>query len=184
MNDAPQETVAATAVYTENGSPVTISPAATASDVDNSDLVSGVVRIAGGWVDGDVLTVNGLQSGTFAGIDFSYNAALHALVFRQPAPVGDFQALMQAVQFGSTSENPTNFGANPTRTLSWGLHDGDDYSDPVQLTQITINAIDDPAMAQNDAVGTAEDTAITTGSVCSPTTAPASTTIPMVVRLW
>ena len=90
VNDAPQETVAATAVYTENGSPVTISPAATASDVDNPDLVSGVVRIAGGWVDGDVLTVNGLQSGTFAGIDFSYNAALHALVFRQPAPVARF----------------------------------------------------------------------------------------------
>ena len=65
---------------------MTISPAAIASDVDNLDLVFGVVRIAGGWVDGDVLTVNGLQSGTFAGIDFSYNAALHALVFSQPGP--------------------------------------------------------------------------------------------------
>ena len=51
----------------------------------------------------DVLTVNGLQSGTFSGIDFSYNAALHALVFSHPAPVADFQTLMQAVQFGSTS---------------------------------------------------------------------------------
>ena len=165
VNDAPQETVAATAAYTENGPPVTISPAATASDVDNLDLVFGVVRIAGGWVDGDVLTVNGLQSGTFAGIDFSYDAALHALVFRHPAPVADFQALMQAVQFGSTSENPTNFGANPTRTLGWGLHDGDDYSSPVQFTQIVINAIDDPAVAQNDAVATTEDTAITAGNV-------------------
>ena len=165
MNDAPQETVAATAAYTENGSPVTISPAATASDVDNTDLVSGVVRIAGGWVDGDVLTVNGLQSGTFSGIEFSYNADLHALVFSHPAPVADFQALMQAVQFGSTSENPTNFGANPTRTLGWGLHDGDDYSSPAQFTQITINAIDDPAVAQNDAVTTTENTAITAGNV-------------------
>ena len=165
VNDAPQETVAATAAYTENGPPVTISPAAVASDVDNSDLVFGVVRIAGGWVDGDVLTVNGLQSGTFAGIDFSYDADLHALVFRQPAPVADFQALMQAVQFGSTSENPTNFGANPTRTLGWGLHDGDDYSSPVQFTQIVINAIDDPAVAQNDAVATTEDTVITAGNV-------------------
>ena len=45
VNDAPQETVAATAVYTENQPPVTISPAATASDVDNLDLVFGVVRI-------------------------------------------------------------------------------------------------------------------------------------------
>ena len=84
-----------------------------ASDVDNSDLVFGLVRIAGGWVDGDVLTVNGQQSGTFAGIDFSYDAALHALVFSEPAPVADFQTLMQAVQLGSTSENPTNFGAQP-----------------------------------------------------------------------
>ena len=165
VNDAPQETVAATAVYTENGPPVTISPAAIASDVDNLDLVFGVVRIAGGWVDGDVLTVNGQQSGTFAGIDFSYDAALHTLGSRDPASVADFQTFMQAVQFGSTSENPTNFGANPTRTLGWGLHDGDDYSSPAQTTDITINAIDDPAVAQNDAVATTEDTAITAGNV-------------------
>ena len=164
VNDAPQETVAATAAYTE-GLPVTISPAATASDVDNLDLVFGVVRIADGWVDGDVLTVNGLQNGTFAGIDFSYDADLRALLFSHPAPVADYQALMQAVQFGSTSENPTNFGANPTRTLGWGLDDGDDYSSPAQFTEITINAIDDPAVAQNDAVATTEDTAITTGNV-------------------
>ena len=131
VNDAPQETVAAAAAYTENGAPVTISPAATASDVDNTRPGLWLVRIAGGWVDGDVLTVNGLQSGTFAGIEFSYDADLHALVFSHPAPVADFQALMQAVQFGSTSENPTNFGANPTRTLGWGLHDGEDYSSPV-----------------------------------------------------
>ena len=67
VNDAPQETVAATAAYTENGSPVTISPAATASDVDNSDLIYGGVRIVAGGFDGDILTVNGLQSGTFLG---------------------------------------------------------------------------------------------------------------------
>ena len=130
VNDAPQETVAATAAYTENGSPVTISPAATASDVDSSDLIFGEVRIVAGGFDGDVLTVNGLQSGTFAGIDFSYDAGLRRLVFNSPAAVADYPALMQAVQFGSTSENPTNFGANPTRTLGWGLYDGEDYSSP------------------------------------------------------
>ena len=50
---------------------------------------------------------------------------------------------MQAVQFGSTSENPTNFGANPTRTLGWGLSDGEDFSSPAQTTQITITALND-----------------------------------------
>ena len=97
VNDAPQETVAATAAYTENGSPVTISPAATASDVDNFNLVFGEVRIVAGGFDGDVLTVNGLQSGTFAGIDFSYDAGSRSLTFNGPAAVADYQALMQAV---------------------------------------------------------------------------------------
>src|SRR6266508_4465780 len=143
VNDAPQETVAATAAYTENGSPVTISPAATASDVDNSDLIFGEVRIVAGGFDGDVLTVNGLQNGTFAGINFSYDAGSRSLVFDGPAAVADYQALMQAVGFGSTSENPTNFGANPTRTLGWGLADGENYSSPAQTTQITITALND-----------------------------------------
>ena len=143
VNDAPQETVAATAAYTENGSPVTISPAATASDVDNTDLIYGGVRIVAGGFDGDVLTVNGLQSGTFLGIDFSYDAGLHRLLFNNPAAVADYQALMQAVGFGSTSENPTNFGANPTRTLGWGLSDGENFSASAQTTQITITAVND-----------------------------------------
>ncbi len=159
VNDAPQETVAATAAYTENGSPVTISPAATASDVDNSNLIFGEVRIVAGGFDGDVLTVNGLQSGTFAGIDFSYDAGLRRLIFDGPAAVADYQALMQAVGFGSTSENPTNFGANPTRTLGWGLADGEDYSSPAQTTQITVTALNDaPINSVPGAQTVAEDT--------------------------
>ena len=159
VNDAPQETVDATAAYTENGSPVTISPAATANDVDNSDLIYGGVRIVAGGFDGDVLTVNGLQSGTFAGIDFSYDAGLQRLLFESPAAVADYQALMRAVQFGSTSENPTNFGANPTRTLGWGLSDGEDYSSPAQTTQITITALNDaPVNTVPGAQTVAEDT--------------------------
>ena len=71
VNDAPQATVAAAASYTENGAPVVLSPASTVTDVDDIDLVAGEVRIVSGAVDGDLLTVNGLQSGTFAGIDFS-----------------------------------------------------------------------------------------------------------------
>ena len=159
VNDAPQETVDATAAYTENGSPVTISPNATANDVDSSDLIYGEVRIVAGGFDGDVLTVNGLQSGTFAGINFSYDAGLQRLLFESPAAVADYQALMRAVQFGSTSENPTNFGANPTRTLGWGLSDGENYSSPAQTTQITITALNDaPVNTVPGAQTVAEDT--------------------------
>src|SRR5262245_11883554 len=168
VNDAPQESVDANAAYTENGppvTPITISPGATASDVDNVNLVSGVVRIVDGWFDGDLLTVNGLQSGTFLGIDFSYDAGLRALVFTHPAEVADYQAFLQSVEFSSTSDNPTNFGANPTRTLRWGLSDGNNYSAAAGQTEILITAIDDPAVAHNDAVATSENNAIATGNV-------------------
>ena len=66
---------------------------------------------------------------------------------------------MQAVGFGSTSENPTNFGANPTRTLGWGLTDGEDYGFPAQTTQITITALNDaPVNTVPGAQSVAEDT--------------------------
>jgi VCBS repeat-containing protein len=168
VNDAPQESVDANAAYTENGppvTPITISPGATASDVDNVNLVSGVVRIVDGWFDGDLLTVNGLQSGTFLGIDFSYDVGLRALVFTHPASVADYQAFLQAVEFSSTSDNPTNFDANPTRTLRWGLSDGNNYSAAAGSTEIAITAVDDPAVAQNDAVATPETSGTASGNL-------------------
>ena len=143
MNDAPQATVAATASYTENAAPVVLSPASTVTDVDNITLVSGEVRIVSAAVDGDLLTVNGLQSGTFAGIDFSYDAVLHDLTFTGPTTVADYQAFLQAVAFSSTSDNPTNSGLNPTRTLSWFVSDGDAFS-AVQTTVVSITAVADP----------------------------------------
>jgi hypothetical protein len=110
VNDAPQATVAAAASYTENGAPVVVSPASTVTDVDDIDLVSGEVRIVSGAVAGDLLTVNGLQSGTFLGIDFSYDAVLHSLTFTHPRDVANYQAFLEAVAFSSTSDNPTDFG--------------------------------------------------------------------------
>jgi hypothetical protein len=159
VNDGPLETVDATAAYTENSSPVTISPNATANDVDSSDLIYGEVRIVAGGFDGDVLTVNGQVGGTFDGINFSYDAALQRLLFESPATAANYQALMRAVQFVSTSENPTNFGANPTRTLGWGLSDGENYSSPATTTLITITALNDaPVNTVPGAQTVAEDT--------------------------
>ena len=143
VNDAPQATVAATASYTENAAPVVVSPASTVTDVDNITLVAGEVRIVSGAVDGDLLTVNGLQSGTFAGINFSYDAVLHDLRFTGPTTVADYQAFLQAVAFSSTSDNPTDSGLAPTRTLSWFVYDGQALS-AVQTTVVSITAVADP----------------------------------------
>jgi VCBS repeat-containing protein len=160
VNDAPQATVAATASYTENGAPVVLSPAATVTDVDDINLVSGEVRIVSGKVGGDLLAIGGLQSGTFSGIDFSYDATQHSLTFSGPATVADYQTLLQAIEFSSTSDNPTDSGLSPTRTLSWFVFDGDALSD-VQTTVVSITAVNDaPVNTVPGAQTVNEDTAL------------------------
>jgi hypothetical protein len=174
VNDAPQVTAAATAAYTENGPPIVVSPASTATDIDDINLVAGGVRIASGALAGDVLTVNGLQSGTFAGIDFSYDAGLHTLVFTRPTSVAEYQTFLQAIEFQSTSDDPTNGGFNPTRTLAWAVFDGDVLS-TVQTTIITITALNDAPVAGFDAATVAEGGLVTTVNVLANDSDPDST---------
>jgi FG-GAP-like repeat len=146
-NDPPSMAVAESAAYTENDAPVTVSPAANLADPDNLNITAGQVTISDAQ-PGDILTVNGLQDGTFAGIDFSYDDSTHSLVFRPAAPIVDYEAFLQAVQFHSTSDNPTNFGANPTRTLDWRTFDGRTFS-TLQTTTLDILAINDTPVLAN-----------------------------------
>jgi hypothetical protein len=175
QNDAPQVTVAATAAYTENGGPLALSPAATVTDVDDVNLIVGDVRIVSGGFAGDVLTVNGLESGTFAGIDFTYNAGLQLLAFTHPTSVADYQTFLQAVEFHSISDDPTNGGANPTRTLSWSVFDGDAFS-TAQETILTVTAVNDfPAIDldaddSSGATGTGYTTSFTENGAAVPVT--------------
>src|SRR5262249_28948638 len=96
--------------------------------------------------------------------DFSYDAIEHSLTFTRPTSIADYQAFLDAVQFQSTSDDPTNHGLNPSRVISWGASDGEAISN-VWTTTILIAAVDDPTVVENDAVATTEDTAIVTGNV-------------------
>ena len=86
-------------------------------------------------------------------------------MFTRPNLDRRLQAFVQAVEFSSSSDDPTNGGLNPTRTLGWGLYSTGCRYQLRAATTILINPIDDPAVAQNDAVATTEDTAITAGNV-------------------
>ena len=174
VNDAPQAAVAATASYTENAAPVVLSPASTATDVDNVTLVAGEIRIVSGAVDGDLLTVNGLQSGTFLNIEFSYDPLLRSLTFTHPSLIADYEAFLEAVAFSSTSDNPTNSGLNPTRTLSWFIFDGDAISD-LQTTVLTITAVNDPPVAQDGSASGNEDAPVSGTLVATDVDSPSLT---------
>ena len=146
--------------YTEQGAPVAIDPALTVSDVDSTTLASATVTIASGFVAGDVLGFTGQN-----GISASYDANTHVLTLGGVASVANYQAALRSVTFSSSSDNPTNFGAYPSRTIIWSADDGasaNHASNNVSST-VAVTAVDDPAVAHNDAFGTLETTAIGSG---------------------
>ena len=125
---------------------------------DDTELDFAAVQITAGSFpgDGDTLTVNGDTSGTtVTGITFIWNPTLHALVLTGASSVANYQALLQTVQFQSTSHNPTDFDASPQRTLTWFVSDGTAIT--TATTTLDIVAHDDPAVAQPDAVATTEN---------------------------
>ncbi len=109
--------------------------------------------------DGDTLTVNGDTSGTtVTGITFLWDPTLHALVFTGVSLVANYQAVLQTVQFQSTSHNPTDSDASPERTLTWFVSDGTAVT--TAETTLDIVAHDDVAVAEPDAVPTTESSVI------------------------
>jgi len=139
VNDAPTLTNVTAARNFAAGHTVTIAPAASVSDPDNRTLVSATVKVTGGTFagDGDVLAAS--TSGT--SITASYNAATEMLTLTGSDTIAHYSQVLESVTFTSGT-NPTNSGANPTRTLSWVLNDGSSSNNLGTVTStVTIGAI-------------------------------------------
>ena len=140
---APVLTVAANAAYTANdanpalSTPVLLSATATVSDVDNLNLASATVKISSGLLTGDKL--NAVTAGT--SITASYDASTGVLTLTGSDTLAHYQQVLDSVTYSSTSHNPTNFGTDTTRTISWVVSDGTLPSN-TQATTLTITAQD------------------------------------------
>ena len=131
--------VAASASYSENAAPLTLSPAAAVSDVDNQTLQSATVSISSGLFTGDVLAAT--TAGT--GITASYNAASGVLTLTGNDTLAHYQQVLDSVTYASTSDNPTNFGTDTSRTISWVVNDGTLNNSTIQTTTLSITGTDD-----------------------------------------
>src|SRR4029079_8194413 len=60
-----------------------------------------------------------------------------------------YQQVLDSVTFANTTnDNPTNFGANPTRTISWVANDGTADSNTGSTT-INVTAVNDAPVVAN-----------------------------------
>ena len=143
--DAPalSQVAAYTASYTE-GSGVTLSPDLTVNDLDSTTLASASVWISQGFVTGDVLVAS--TAGT--SITASYNSASGVLTLTGTDTLAHYQQVLDSVTYASTGPNPTNFGADLSRTINWVVNDGAITSNTVTST-VSITPVDDAPVIGN-----------------------------------
>src|SRR5205807_147783 len=75
-------------------------------------------------------------------ITASYNAATETLVLAGSDTLAHYRQVLDSVTFATPSDNPTDFGADPTRTVTWTLDDGGATTSVT--TTVGITAVNDP----------------------------------------
>jgi Ca2+-binding RTX toxin-like protein len=141
-NTAPALSGAAqTATFTA-GSPVALSPTIAVTDPDNLYLAGATVTVSSGTFanDGDVLSAN--TAGT--NITASYDNATETLMLTGSDVSAHYQQVLDSVTFTSTSPNPTHYGLNPTRTISWVVNDGRTSNNVSTAANTTVSIIATP----------------------------------------
>jgi FG-GAP-like repeat len=140
------------AAYTEQAAPVELSPAfgnanaLTVSDAGAAILTGAVVTISAGAVAGDALAAD--TTGT--SIAASYDSTAKTLTLSGSDTLANYSKVLDSVTFSSTSDNPDNFGANSTRTVTWSVTDGGGATNaPGSTTTINITAINDAPVLSN-----------------------------------
>jgi hypothetical protein len=175
VDDAPfLLSVAVGASYTPGSSGAVLSPALIAGDPDAVPpspligLVSATVKIESGFFAGDQLFVNLPTSGGFfivdegggpvvTNISVASNVAGTMVLSGQDSTTR-YQLVLDAVNYRSTAVDPSNGGANPTRTITWQVNDGalnsqTPNTDPNNLVNATILHFNVPPTVDLDASG-------------------------------
>ena len=156
----------------EQGTAVTLlTSTPTITDVDGDHLASATVQITGGTftvagndssANDDHLTINGTASGTVGGtsITYSYNSATETLTLSGYDTLADYQTALSEVKYSTTGDNPTDYGLNASRTITWQVNDGaigNPSGTNTTTTTLNIDAVDDAPVASAPASYTAAE---------------------------
>ncbi|MDF3063769.1 MAG: outer rane adhesin like protein [Microvirga sp.] len=121
VNDQPALDFVTAEVGYEPGAPaLALSPSIAASDLDSETLGGAEVRIAAGFVVGDVLSAD--TAGT--SIVAIFDSSTHVLTLSGVDTLANYSRVLASVSFSSTNPDPTDGGAEPARTIEWQVGDG------------------------------------------------------------
>ena len=91
------------------------------------------MSITSGLLTGDTLAAT--TTGT--SITASYNASTGVLSLSGSDTLAHYQQVLDSVSYSSSSQNPTNSGADKSRTVSWVVNDGT-LNSATQTTTVNI----------------------------------------------
>jgi hypothetical protein len=130
---APSLTAGAVVVYISNSTPApTLEAGLVLTAPDSGGHITGAtVAIGAGFAAGDQLVFVDQD-----GITGAYNAATGVLTLSGVANASDYQSALQSVaySFNPVSGDPTNFGADTARSITWQVNDGVASSTTVSST--------------------------------------------------
>jgi uncharacterized protein YaeQ len=134
-------------------SPSAITPSLSLSDIDDTVIATGAsVSIASGYSEGDILSIpaNSLLGGVIA----NYNDGV--LTFSGTASINDYQTMLQAVGYNTTSHHPTSLSS--TRSIIYSVTDvnainaANGAQTSTATSTVTITAVNDaPVLALSEA---------------------------------
>ncbi len=131
-----------TQTYTEQGTaalPLAGSLHVNATDANDTTLAGATITLGSSFA-GDALSISGTLP-TGITIDAVHSTAT-TLVLTGVANLASYEAAFEQVAFSSTSDNPTNFGASTSRTVSFTVTDGAATSNTVSTT-LNVAAVND-----------------------------------------
>ncbi len=141
--------------YTEQAPPVELSPpfgnpgALTVTEAGASPtqavVAAAAVTVATGAVAGDMLAAD--TAGT--NITASYDSATETLTLTGTDTLADYSQVLDSVTFSSPSDNPDDFGSDPTRFLTWSVTDIAGASSVPGTTTIDVTTINNPPTLSN-----------------------------------
>ncbi|KRA66514.1 hypothetical protein ASD79_04420 [Caulobacter sp. Root655] len=138
--------------------PALLTVAPTITDVESDHLAGATVQITGGKFSSNESSTaddhlgygaGGAISGTIGGtnITLSWNAATETLTLTGYDTLANYQTALAQIRYWTTGDNPTNYGINTTRTITWTVSDGSpDVPGGAQnsgTTTVTLSAVND-----------------------------------------
>ena len=137
--------------------------APTITDIDGDHLASATVKLSGSFVgSGDQLSVSGTTSGVISGTNIAVTITIdgsgnQTLTLTGYDTIAHYQQVLADIRFTPNGDNPTNYGANTTRTVIWQVNDGaagNPSGDNSNQHTITIDAVNDAPVLTGDRAAT------------------------------